>query len=137
MPDGSVDLVWCREVLSHVPALDVAFAEMRRVLRDGGRALVYQMCATERLRPGELGGFDDHPEPAAIEAGIAAAGLLVDECLVFGSEWGERAEEDAGQGTRRLLHAARLLRSPERYVARYGQGRTTSCWATACGTCTG
>ncbi len=37
------------------------------------------------------------------------------------AEWGEWAEEHADQGTRHLLHAARLLRAPERYIAQFGQ----------------
>jgi hypothetical protein len=37
------------------------------------------------------------------------------------SEWGEWAEERAGKGGQRLLYASRLLRDPQRYVARYGQ----------------
>lgn len=51
---------------------------------------------------------------------MAQADLVIDECIVIGSEWGERAEEAKGEGTRRLLHAARLLREPERHVAQFG-----------------
>jgi hypothetical protein len=45
----------------------------------------------------------------------------MDDCLRVGPEWGERSEEQAGAGSRHLLHAARLLRAPERYVTRFGQ----------------
>lgn len=38
----------------------------------------------------------------------------------LGSEWGESAEERSGSAGRRLLHAARLLRDPERYIAQFG-----------------
>jgi ubiquinone/menaquinone biosynthesis C-methylase UbiE len=55
--DGSIDLVWCRDVLSHVSDLPRAFAEMRRVLRPGGRAMVYLMLADERLEPREAETF--------------------------------------------------------------------------------
>ena len=34
---------------------------------------------------------------------------------------GELAEEETGKPGRRLLWAARLLRDPERYVARFGR----------------
>jgi SAM-dependent methyltransferase len=37
---GSVDLVWCSEVLEHVADTDQALLEMRRVLRPGGRVLI-------------------------------------------------------------------------------------------------
>src|SRR5215472_14500025 len=50
--DGAVDFVWCRDVLVHVAALDDVYREFRRVLREGGRALVYQSSfATDRLEP--------------------------------------------------------------------------------------
>src|SRR5207244_4504335 len=51
--DASVDLIWCRDVLVHVAALDWAYASCRRVLRAGGHMLVYQMFGTERLEPRE------------------------------------------------------------------------------------
>jgi SAM-dependent methyltransferase len=37
---GSVDLVWCSEVLEHVPDTAHLLLEVRRVLRPGGRLLV-------------------------------------------------------------------------------------------------
>jgi len=46
-PDGSlplghneIDLIWCSEVLEHIPDVGHALLEMRRVLRRGGRALI-------------------------------------------------------------------------------------------------
>jgi SAM-dependent methyltransferase len=37
---GEVDLVWCSEVLEHVPDTVALLTELRRVLRPGGRLLV-------------------------------------------------------------------------------------------------
>lgn len=48
---ASMHLVWCRDVLVHVAELGRAYAEFRRVLRPGGRALVYQMFGSELLEP--------------------------------------------------------------------------------------
>jgi SAM-dependent methyltransferase len=126
--DGSFDLVWCRDVLVHVRDLRQAYSEFHRVLRPGGRALVYQMFGTERLEPREAGWFwptmgvvPASADPASTAKAIAASGLRLDECIVLGSEWGELAQEQSGDGGRRLLHAARLLRDPDRYVARFGR----------------
>lgn len=126
--NGSVDLIWCRDVLVHVAALDVAYAEFRRILREGGRVLVYQMFGTDRLEPREarwlwktMGVVPTSAEPDRTDAAIAAAGLQVEQCIDVGSEWGEWAEEQARKGSRKLLHASRLLRAPERYIAQFGQ----------------
>jgi SAM-dependent methyltransferase len=125
--DESCDLVWCRDVLVHVAALDQVYASYRRVLRDKGHALVYQMFGTDRLEPREaewlwttMGVVPQSARPARTEAAITHAGLHIETCIELGSEWGEWAEEQADQGTRHLLHAARLLRSPERYRAQFG-----------------
>ncbi len=40
LDDGSVDLVWCSEVLEHVADTAALLTEARRVLRAGGRMLV-------------------------------------------------------------------------------------------------
>jgi ubiquinone/menaquinone biosynthesis C-methylase UbiE len=40
LPDVAVDVVWCERVLQHVPDPSAAIAEIARVLRPGGRALL-------------------------------------------------------------------------------------------------
>lgn len=126
--DASVDLIWCRDVLCLVEDLDAAYAEFRRVLKPGARALVYQMFSTDRLEPGEaawllptMGCVPANMRPKHTEAAIRAAGLQIDRCVVLGTEWGEYGQERTGKGGRKLLHSARLLRDPNRYVERYGQ----------------
>jgi SAM-dependent methyltransferase len=128
LEDESADLVWCRGVLEHVADLERAYAEFHRVLRAGGRALVYQTFATERLEPREaewlwqaLGIVASSVDPARTEAAIAATGLKVEERIDLTSEWGEWSEERSGKAGRKLLHAARLLRDPDRYRARFGE----------------
>jgi SAM-dependent methyltransferase len=124
-----LDLVWCRDVLVHVTELEPVYAEFRRVLKDGGRAVVYQSCfTTERLEPKEaeaiFTGLDVVPastDHRRHEAAIAGAGLTVDDCVEVGLEWGEESQEQTGTPGRRLLHTARLLRDPLRYVGRFGQ----------------
>ena len=122
--DETFDLVWCRDMLSHVDDLPRAFSELRRVLRPGGRALVYLMLATDRLEPREgaelfrlgrlAGGAFD---PANVEE--AMTGFRIDERVEIGSEWGEL--DEGRKPGERLLWAARLRRDPQRYLDRFGQ----------------
>jgi hypothetical protein len=97
------------------------------VLRDGGRVVVYQMFATDRLEPreaaeiyGPLDCVASSMLPERTERAIGSAGLQVEDCIVLGSEWGEFFEEASGKAGRLLLHAGRLLRSPDMYIRRFG-----------------
>jgi SAM-dependent methyltransferase len=119
---ASVDLIWCREALYYFD-LDNALAECRRVLRAGG-----YMVNGDRLEPREAArtwtGQATVPANADhnyVEAALGAAGFQIDECIELTSEGGERAQEERGEPGRRLLHAARLLRAPERYIAQFGR----------------
>lgn len=126
--DSSVDLVWCRDVLSHVPEITTASAEFRRVLREDGHILVYQMFATHRLESAEtqrlwrtMGVVPSSADVQATQQAFAAGGLHIDECIVIGTEFGEWAEERSGRASRALVHASRLLRSPDVFIERFGK----------------
>jgi SAM-dependent methyltransferase len=127
-PDGSVDLIWCRDVLVHIEDLAAVFGEFSRVLRPGGAAVIYQMTATDWLTPAEaarlwppLGVYAASVDPRRLEAAIAASGLTVGQCIQLGGEWRERDEEDGGGRTcRQLLHVSRLLRDRPAYQQRFG-----------------
>jgi SAM-dependent methyltransferase len=128
LPSGAADLVWCRDVLSLVDDLDSAYREFRRVLKPGGRALIYQMFTTALLEPAEaalllpvMGCSAAAMRPENTEAAIAGAGLHIDRCIMLGSQWGEYYHEHVPERSRQLLHAARLLRDPDRYIARFGK----------------
>jgi SAM-dependent methyltransferase len=126
---ASVDLVWCRDILVHVAALERAYSEFRRVLADNGHVLVYQSSfATDKLEPREakllsdpLGIVQTSADIPQAEAAIAAAGLHIDKQMEVGIEWAEWSEEQTGTKSRRLRHAARLLRAPERYIEQFGK----------------
>jgi len=125
--DGSIDLAWCRDVLCLVEDLQGAYAEMRRVLKPGGHALVYQMFATDRLERREaewllptMGCVPANMDPGVHESVIHESGLTTEHCYVLGSEWGEYEQEHTGKPATKLLHAARLLRDPQRYIDKYG-----------------
>jgi SAM-dependent methyltransferase len=127
--DASVDLVWCKDVLVHVGDLDAAYQGFRRVLRDDCRVIVYASTLDiASLGAGEAvwrwrapGGVPANADPGRMAAAIVAAGFEVDVCIDVGIEWREWSEEHTGNEGRQLLHAARLLRDPERYVAQFGQ----------------
>jgi SAM-dependent methyltransferase len=126
--DGSIDLVWCRDVLEHVEDLETVFGEFRRVLRPSGTALIYQMTATDWLTPAEaarmwptVGIHASSVDPQRFEAAITAAGLVIRQCIQLHGEWRERAEEDGtGLSSRQLLWASRLLRNRRAYEYRFG-----------------
>jgi ubiquinone/menaquinone biosynthesis C-methylase UbiE len=123
--DDSSSLVFCRDTLTLVPDLGTAYREFRRVLRADGRVVVYQLFPTERMEPREgewlLGRPVAEVTATAAEGHMAAAGLRIVECISLGPEWGEYAEETTGKGARLLLHSARLLREPERYIEKFGE----------------
>jgi len=128
LDDETADLVWCRDVLLHVADLERAYREFKRVLRADGRTLLYQMFAGDRLEPREAewlwrttGAVPTSADPARADAAIRAAGLKLDECIELGTEWGEWTEERSGKGSSRLLRASRLIRDPQRYIARFGR----------------
>jgi SAM-dependent methyltransferase len=124
--DSSVDLIWCKEALYYFD-LDKAFAECLRVLRPGGRVLIYNMFHGEHIEPREAqrqwtdGVIPANQDYTNVEAAMLRSGLQIEACTVLGSEGGEYSQEQTGEPGRRLLHAARLLRDPERYIARFGQ----------------
>jgi len=125
---SSADLIWCRDVLVHVADLAGACAEFRRVLRPGGRALVYLMCGTDRLEPREaawlwstMGVVPSSADAVQVEAAIAGSGLRIDQHILVGSEWSEWSQEHRDHGGRKLLHASRLMRTRDSFTERYGE----------------
>jgi SAM-dependent methyltransferase len=128
LASASVDLIWSRDVLSLVGDQAGVYREFRRVLKSGGRALIYQTFATSRLQSAEaafllpvMACAAAAMDPEKAEAAMTGAGLRIDRCVALGSEWGEYYQEHAPDPRSHLLHAARLLRDPDRYIARFGK----------------
>lgn len=126
--DNTVDLVWCRDVMVHVSALNQAYREMRRVLRESGHVVVYQMFWGDRMIPEEgrwlwktMANAGETAWPEASERAMSVAGFRIERRIDLASEWGELAQETTGLPGRRLLHAARLLREPSRYIEAFGR----------------
>ena len=128
VPDLSIDLIWCRDVLEHIEDLVTVFRDFRRVLRPGGTVLIYQMTSTDWLTSAEAdrlwppaGIYAASVDPEHFEAAITASGLLVRQRIELHGEWREHAEEDGtGLSSRQLLWASRLLRKRSIYEDRFG-----------------
>lgn len=122
---SSLDLVFCRESLMFADRVAAA-AEFARVLRPGGRGLVYLVLTGPMMDEREAAEFHARGRtpslrPADVDEALTTAGLVVDERVDYQGEWGERRQELEGDPGRRLLYASRLLRQPERYISQFGR----------------
>ncbi|MFZ1754150.1 MAG: class I SAM-dependent methyltransferase [Caldilineaceae bacterium] len=122
--DASVDFVWCRDMLNHVAELGVGLAECYRVLRPGGRMLVYQTFSTELLEPNEaafiydtMGIVPQNQSDAFFENTARAVGFAITEKDAISSEWREFWEEDGSRKTaNQLLRIARMRRNRDELI---------------------
>lgn len=124
---ASIDLVWCREALMYATDLGAVFSEFARVLRPGGRGVLYQMFSGPGMTDAEahhfwteIGATAVASRPGVVAKALAQSGLAIDRWIDLSSELAEHAQEADPSVGRRLLHAARLLRDPQRYIDRFG-----------------
>jgi sarcosine/dimethylglycine N-methyltransferase len=128
LADGSVDWIWCRDVLVHVDVRR-GLAECARVLRPGGAMVAHVTVATERLEPrvaAEVARLaavlPESFTAAGIEAAAAEARLVTRSVEAIGSEWRERMLEDGDwDAASDLLAIARLDRRRTELVEQYGE----------------
>jgi SAM-dependent methyltransferase len=136
LEDGSVDWVWCRDVLIHVDARR-GFAECARVLKPGGTMLAYVTLATDRLEPREARELIEasaiqkesfHAD--SLEAAARDAGLVLRSVDAIGPEWRERMIEDGTwDAAADVVQLGRLLRQAEALADRHGRQAVTVEWA--------
>jgi ubiquinone/menaquinone biosynthesis C-methylase UbiE len=126
--DSSFDLVWCRDVLTIVEDIDTAVGELARVLRPGGRLVVFVVFATDAfderdvaLCSQNLTAVPENLDEQNVEGAFDRAGLSVVVKDVVGTEWREYAEERTQPVSRALLRLARLRRERDRFVAAAGE----------------
>jgi SAM-dependent methyltransferase len=128
--DGSIDVVWCRDVLEVIPDLRAGLSEVARVLKKGGGAVVYTVFATSRLEPREaaalnepLGTVPRNLERAWVEETFDKAGFRVERLEEIGTEFREYDEERTQPVSESLLRLARLRRRREEVIRRFGKDR--------------
>ena len=128
--DGSVDVVWCRDVLEVIPDLQAGLSEVARVLKPGGSAVIYTVFATPRLEPREaaavnrpLGNVPQNLERAWVEEAFRQAGFRVERLEEIGTEFREYDEERTQPVSESLLRLARLRRRREEVIQRFGRDR--------------
>ena len=117
--DASVDFIWCRDMLNHVPELAAGLAECHRVLRLGGKMLVYQTFSTELMEANEaafiyetMGIVAKNQSAAFFESTARSVGFAIAERDAVASEWREFWEEDGSRKTSgQLLRIARMRRN--------------------------
>lgn len=127
--DAGVDYIWCRDMLNHVAELSVGMAECYRVLRPGGRMLVYQTFSTDLLEPkeaafiyGTMGIVPKNQSDAFFEETARSVGFAIREKDPITSEWREFWEEDGSRKTSgQLLRVARMHRNREELVLQIGE----------------
>lgn len=127
---GAFDLVWCREVLNHVPDLRAAFTEYRRTLRPGGSLLVYTVFATDTLEPDEMrqvcGPLAHPPQSLSrsyFESCADEAGLRVAKRTEIHGEWREFEEEKRQRTSMQLLRISQMQRTREWLTRELGKKR--------------
>ena len=136
--DGSLDMIWCRDVLNHVD-LPRGLAECVRVLKPGGHMLVYQTFATSALEDREAARIyaamaivPQNMGEDFFQATAQAAGLPITTRDVVSSEWREHwAEEGSTALLEDLLGVARMRRSETTLVAQYGREHYEATYASS------
>lgn len=124
--DDMVDVVFSRDMMTHVEDLDGALIECRRVLIPAGSMLVHQVFGTPLLESGEktricadLATVPERLDVEVFEDSVRRAGFTIRAIDPIGSEWLESFLERE-DGEKRLLRAARMQRAKYDIVAKVG-----------------
>ncbi len=104
------DLIWCRDMLAHVPQVETALSEFARVLKPQGAMVCYVTYATDLLEPQE-----------ALRLYTPLTIVPTNMSQRIGSEWKEYQQENKGMYTPLLLHLSRLQRNRDHFVQVFGE----------------
>lgn len=117
--DDEFTLAFSRDMLAHIPDIDAAMAECRRVLVPGGRMVIHAVFATDLLEPREMAYL--YANTAAVparafaadfEASAQNAGFAIEDVDMVGSEFYE-ASQEAGLSPNYTLQISRLRRAKD------------------------
>lgn len=127
----SVDYIWCRDMLNHAQDLKHAFHECARVLKPGGKMLIFVTLATDLLEPNEaarlyaaLAIVAKNMSVKNLEGAIKSSELRIEERDKIDSEWREWGIERGGKfayTSHQLLRIARLRRAREIMIKQIGR----------------
>ncbi len=127
-PDGSIDFVWCRDVLVQVDDLVGGLRDLHRVMSSDARLLAYSSFATDHLDGRDLammrrhlGWLDANTRRPDMEAAFETAGFVIDGVEEIGTEWREYWEERTQPTSKALLRLGRLRRQRDAIVSWRGQ----------------
>lgn len=132
--NDSFDIIWCRDVLTHIKDLQRTFNSCARVLKSNGKMLIFHVTATNLLTSEEA---DNLVQPLAtikqnlsqsfFETAFESAGFSCLEKDVIGTEWRESYEETESKLTsKQLLRIARLKRNKDQFITQFGEKRYAS-----------
>lgn len=126
--DDAFDLIWCRGVIIHLPALLPALRQCRRVLAPGGSMMLHTGFGTELLEAREaavlrqrLGFVEESMDRRHVEETLRTAGFTVVRSEAYGSEFAEFYEGRDGRCAHHLMGIARLQRAEGALVDRFGR----------------
>jgi ubiquinone/menaquinone biosynthesis C-methylase UbiE len=133
---GSIDFVWCRDMLVHVRNLRAALRECCRILRPGGKMLAWVTMETELMERREAQRLYTPLaiEPKSVsqrflEASFKSAGFTISRAEKLGSELIEFYEEREGRASRELMRIARMRRLRDELIAEWGKTRYDAIYA--------
>ena len=112
LEDASVDLVWCSEVLEHVPDTAGLLSEVRRVLKTGGRLLATTPSPPPRRAPIALLRWEEHFDPLGQHVRFYSRRSLTRTLETFAFE-GVEVSSQRGHARRPRPQGAAVLAAPE------------------------
>jgi ubiquinone/menaquinone biosynthesis C-methylase UbiE len=116
------DIIWCRDMLVHVGPLEQGISECARVLKPGGRMMVFNTYMTALAHPDEMSLICNplhvhlvNLSQPHVEATFKAAGFSILSVERVGAEFVEAIEERSGRYSRELLRISRMTREEARF----------------------